>query len=81
MVAQGKCPVCGAPARSDQVVGDTRVIECPQCGGYRLTATLDKMITAGSLHLPSPSVFRALVKNKRRDLADFPVIHWYDLGT
>lgn len=67
-------------AQGGHLVGDSKVYICPHCGGYRLAGTVESMLVAGSVPKPSPAAFRDLVKRKRGDWFDYPLITTNDLG-
>lgn len=72
------CPVCGSEAEGGHRVGDSMVVVCPHCGGYRLSGNaLDK--TRSGQSETSPSQFRDLVKKRRGDSDEYPLITSYDL--
>jgi hypothetical protein len=75
-----QCQFCGANATVVPPTGAHTVIICPRCGGYRLSHTAEAMLQAETLQRPTPEAFAALVKRKRGDSAEYPVITSYDLG-
>ena len=74
------CPICGAAAGGGHALGDSTVIICPQCGGYRLAGTVFTLFENGTLAKPTPAAFREVVKRKRGQSTEYPVITQYDLG-
>jgi len=74
------CPICGAKASGGHHVGDSTVIVCPHCGGYRLSGTVITEFENGRLKEPDPDKFKELVKRKRGKSTEYPVIMTYDLG-
>jgi Zn-finger nucleic acid-binding protein len=75
-----QCPICGATAAGGYALGDSTVVVCPQCGGYRLAGTVITLFEKGTLRKPDPASFRDLVKAKRGASTEYPVITQYDLG-
>jgi len=75
-----QCPICGATASGGHALGDSTVIICPQCEGYRLAGTVFTLFEKGTLAKPDPTAFRELVKRKRGSSTEYPVITQYDLG-
>lgn len=75
-----RCPICGSSATGGHKVGDSTVYECPNCGGYRLAGTVEKLLAIEGVHRPSPDAFRALVRAKRGNSTEYPVITSHDLG-
>ena len=80
MADQLRCPICGSVAKGGHNVGDSTVYECPNCGGYRLSGTVVKLLAIEGVQRPSPEAFRALVRGKRGDSTEYPLITSPDLG-
>lgn len=74
------CPICDASAGGGHAIGDTTVIICPQCGGYRLAGTAGAMLKLGTLRKPEPERFQEIVRSKRGTSDDYPVITPGDLS-
>ena len=74
------CPVCGSAAKGGHAVGDTMAFICPMCGGYRLAGTALALLENGTLQKPDADQFRELVRVKRGDSIEYPIITSYDLG-
>lgn len=75
-----KCPVCSTVSGGGYNIGDSTVIICPQCGGYRLAGTAITLFEKGTLKRPDPAWFRDLVQRKRGKSTEYPVITPGDLG-
>lgn len=75
-----QCQFCGTEATTVLPTGAHTVVICPRCGGYRLADTAEAMLNAGTLQRPTAEAFAALVKRKRGDSAEYPVITSHDLG-
>ena len=76
------CPICETEAAGGQHVGDTTVIDCPQCSGYRLTDSALTELQNGTLSMPTPSQFAGLVsrlRNESESPEDYPLITTYNL--
>lgn len=52
---------------------------CPNCSGYRLSETAFSLLESGALEPPFPADFRQLIKTKRGDSGELPVITRRDL--
>lgn len=74
------CAICGTPAEGGHHVGDSTVIIWPQCGGYCLADTALTMLKNGALKTPERSWFKKLVRSRRGDSDQYPLITSYDLG-
>jgi len=72
------CPVCRSPAGDGQHIADDTVFRCPKCGDYRMSGTLLEEVKNGK-KLPTPEMFRELVKKKRGKSTAWPVITSYDI--
>ncbi len=57
----------------------SRVIECPDCRGYRLSGTAEALLAKGSVPKPDLETFRNLVGKKRGTSSDYPLITEDDL--
>jgi hypothetical protein len=79
-MSQLQCPVCRAAAGGGYHLGDNTVFLCPDCGDYKLAGTAMRLFELGSLKKPDPEWFRNLVRQKRGDSADYPLITSFDLG-
>ena len=73
------CRICGARASGGHFLGDSIVIACPKCGGYRMSITAEKLLSEGMLKAPTPDNFRTLVDQKRGRSAEYPLITVQDL--
>lgn len=73
-------PVCSSPATGGYAVGDTIVFVCSSCGGYRLAGTALTLLQKGTLMKPDAGEFRELVRVKRGDSSEYPIIKSGDLG-
>jgi Zn-finger nucleic acid-binding protein len=80
-MSQVLCPVCGAVAGGGHKIGDSTVFDCPRCGGYRLAGTVIALIDKGTQQKPNPAKFRDLVRKKRGNSTEYPVITSADLGS
>lgn len=74
------CPICGTASSGGHAIGDSTVIVCPTCGGFRLSGTAVTLLENGSLKPPDPAKFREVVKRKRGKSSEYPVITQGDLG-
>ncbi len=74
------CPICGVAASGGHNIGDSTVIICTQCGGYRLSGTAIALLEKGTLKKPDPAKFREVVKKKRGKSSEYPLITQGDLG-
>ncbi len=74
------CPICGAASDGGYNIGDSTVFKCPQCGGYRLAGTVITLFEKGTLRKPDPKAFLDLVRRKRGNTREYPVIIPADLG-
>ena len=74
------CPICGSTASGGHSIGDSTVVICPQCGGYRIAGTAITLLENGKLMKPEARAFRELVKRKRGKTTEYPVISSGDLG-
>lgn len=52
---------------------------CPNCSGYRLSETAFGLLESGALEPPFPADFRQMIKTKRGDSGELPVITRRDL--
>ena len=77
---QVHCPMCGTASSGGQWLGDSEVIICPQCGGYRLAGTAIRELETGALRTPNPVAFRDLVSRRRGRFEQYPLITSADLG-
>ena len=68
------CPICDERAEHDLPKGDASVILCGGCGHYRIADTVLVLFANGTLERPSPEKFRELVKRKRGDSSEYPLI-------
>ena len=65
------CPACHGPAKVSKLVSEDDghsfyiVIDCQGCGSYRLGKFPHELMTIGSLGIPDPERFAALLKEKR----------------
>lgn len=73
------CRACEATVEGGYHIGDSTAFDCPNCGGHRLSGTLMTLIENGTRHLPERKAFAALVRRKRGDSTEWPVITEYDL--
>jgi Zn-finger nucleic acid-binding protein len=75
------CPVCDVPSEGPSNFPDSTQYICPRCGGYRLSGTaVELLANRTALERPDPDWFRDLVRRKRGDSDEYPVITTYDLG-
>jgi hypothetical protein len=77
---QAQCPICRAASGGGYSVGDDTVFLCPQCGDYRLAETAKALLEKGTLQRPNPVWFRDLVRHKRGNSTEYPLITSGDLG-
>jgi hypothetical protein len=73
------CPVCGAHSGGGHAIGDSTVFICPRCGGYRLAGTVITLFENGTLKKPDAERFREIVRRKRGNSPEYPVITSDDL--
>jgi hypothetical protein len=82
MTSKGlRCPICGATSEGGHAIGDSTVIICPHCGGYRLAGTAIALLEKGTLRRPDAETFLELVKRKRGTSPEYPVITSDDLAS
>lgn len=79
-MATHTCPICTSQATGGHAVGDTTVVICPKCGGYRLSGTASALLRLGTLGPVDPRGFRELVAQKRGSSTEYPIITADDLG-
>ena len=73
------CPICGAASEGGYALGDSTVFICPSCGGYRLAGTTITLLEKGTLRRPDPKWFLDLVRRKRGNSSEYPLITSDDL--
>lgn len=73
------CISCGEACEGGHHDGDTIVFVCPSCSGYRLSETAFSLLESGILEPPYPADFRQLIRTKRGDSGEYPVITRRDL--
>lgn len=69
-----QCPICESAATGGYRIGDAVLIECPQCGSYRLSGTALVLLREGALPRPDAQRFREIVTRKRGTSNEYPVI-------
>jgi hypothetical protein len=69
-----KCISCDQVASGGHYVVDSQVIECPSCGGYRISGDAAQLLKLGTLPKPEPSAFASLVKRLRGNSINYPLV-------
>ena len=75
-----QCPICKSDDTEQSLgTGYNTMFDCPQCGGYFLSARVLWELAYGKLAVDNIAAFRRLVAEKKGSSTEFPIISFADL--